>query len=44
MALVGSISLAFGNTGDIPVIGDWDGDYRDDLGVYRPWNRSFYPW
>ncbi len=26
----------FGTVDDIPIIGDWDGNGRDDLGVYRP--------
>lgn len=39
---------AFGNTGDAPLIGDWDGlgvdePYgTDDVGAYRPGNRTFY--
>jgi Tol biopolymer transport system component len=29
-------SVAFGQAGDLPVAGDWDGDGKDDLGVFRP--------
>jgi hypothetical protein len=39
-ALTGPI--AFGNTGDIPIIGNWDGVGADDIGVYRPGNGRFY--
>lgn len=28
--------ILFGKPGDLPVAGDWDGDGRDDLGVFRP--------
>jgi hypothetical protein len=30
------------NVGDTPVVGDWDGNGRDSVGVYRPGNRTFY--
>ena len=29
------VPVQFGATGDVPVSGDWDGDGRDDLAVYR---------
>ncbi len=34
----GDVSFPFGNPadGDIPVVGDWNGDGRDEVGVYRP--------
>ena len=32
----------YGNIGDIPVIGDWDRDGDDNIGVYRPSNSQFY--
>src|SRR5660398_44323 len=32
----------YGNTGDIPVIGDWDGDGVDNIGVYRPSTYEFF--
>lgn len=32
----------FGNVGDIPIVGDWNGDGKDEIGVYRPSSSSFY--
>lgn len=32
-----------GNVGDEPLIGDWDGNGFDNLGVYRPIENGFYP-
>ena len=36
----------FGTSGDIPVIGDWNGDGTSDAGVYRPssgnWHLNYY--
>ena len=32
----------FGLTTDLPVIGDWDGDGMDEIGVWRPSTRVFY--
>jgi len=29
-------SVAFGEPDDLPVIGDWDGDWADNIGLYRP--------
>jgi hypothetical protein len=29
-----------GGAGEAPVIGDWDGDNDDDIGLYRPTNNS----
>ncbi len=37
----GDIRVTFGAAGDIPVIGDWNGDGIDDIGVWRPSARSF---
>ena len=34
--------VQFGRPGDVPVVGDWDGDGRTDLGVYRPSEHTFY--
>jgi hypothetical protein len=32
----GATPVSFGAAGDVAVCGDWDGDGRDGLGVYRP--------
>ncbi len=32
----------FGQEGDVPIIGDWNGDGTDQVGVWRPGERSFY--
>jgi hypothetical protein len=29
------VTFSFGQAGDLPVAGDWDGDGRDTIGVYR---------
>ena len=31
----GDIEAHFGQAGDIPVVGDWDGSGADSIGVYR---------
>jgi hypothetical protein len=36
------ISFLYGLSSDKPVSGDWNGDGRDTVGVYRPSNRTFY--
>jgi len=35
-------SFWFGNPGDIPVVGDWDGDDHDEIGLFRPSDGFFY--
>jgi hypothetical protein len=35
-------TFTFGVAGDLPVAGDWDGDGRDSVGVYRPSTFTFY--
>ena len=30
------VLFALGDSGDLPVVGDWDGDGIDDPGIYRP--------
>jgi hypothetical protein len=32
----------FGSPGDVPVLGDWNGDRRTDIGVWRPGSRVFF--
>jgi hypothetical protein len=32
----------FGITGDIPVSGDWNGDNRSEIGVFRPSTHIYY--
>ncbi len=36
-----TIDFAYGARGDTPVIGDWDGDSIDTVGVYRPADSRF---
>jgi len=35
-------SFVFGNPGDKPVVGDWDGDGTDEVGLYRETTGLFY--
>ena len=39
---VADIDFAFGQPGDIPIAGDWDGDGVDTVGVYRPSTKMVY--
>ena len=32
----------FGARGDVPYAGDWDGDGKDSIGVYRRYDNTFY--
>lgn len=34
--------IYYGNPGDIPIIGDWNGDGKDGFGVYRPSTGRFH--
>ncbi|OYT71678.1 MAG: hypothetical protein CFK52_07400 [Chloracidobacterium sp. CP2_5A] len=34
--------FAYGLPGDIPIVGDWDGDGVDTLGVFRPATAQFF--
>lgn len=34
-------TFTFGQGGDKPIAGDWDGDGRDEVGVFRPSNANF---
>ena len=44
MRSLGPISLQWGGGGDIAVPGDYDGDRRTDLAVFRPSNGTWYLW
>lgn len=35
-------TATFGLPGDLPAVGDWNGDARDEIGVYDPTERRFY--
>ena len=34
--------VPFGQTNDLPLTGDWDGNGDDTIGVFRPSNNTFY--
>lgn len=34
--------IPFGQPGDVPVTGDWDGDGKATIGVFRPSTAAFY--
>ena len=36
------ITVAFGAPGDLPVVGDWDGDGTVTIGLYRPSISTFF--
>jgi len=39
----GSVTeLRFGKPGDLPLAGDWNGDGRTEIGVFRPSNLTWY--
>jgi hypothetical protein len=35
-------SVNFGPTGMVPIIGDWDGDGKNKIGIYNPKTAMFY--
>ena len=35
-------SFVWGDSTDIPVVGDWNGDGKDEVGLYRPSTRRWY--
>ena len=37
-----NVSVGFGANGDVPLLGDWDGDGDDDIGVFRPGTSTFF--
>src|SRR5262249_42948150 len=38
------VSVTLGAPGDLPVVGDWDGDGTTTVGVFRPSTNTFYLW
>lgn len=38
----GESTFFYGNPGDLPLLGDWDGDGLDTVGAFRPSNGFFY--
>jgi hypothetical protein len=36
-----TLTGVFGTTGDVPVVGDWNGDGRSEVGYWRPSDRRF---
>lgn len=40
--IIATITVNFGAAGDLPVVGDWNGDGRDTPGVYRPSTSTFF--
>jgi hypothetical protein len=36
------VTIPFGLKGDVPVVGDWDGNSTTTIGVYRPSESTFY--
>ncbi len=35
-------AILYGNPGDIPLVGDWNGDGLDEIGVYRPSTAQWF--
>jgi len=31
---IGELSISYGDPGDVPILGDWDGDGTDSRGVF----------
>jgi len=38
----GDREFAMGAAGDLPIVGDWDGDRVDETGLYRPSTQTFF--
>src|SRR5215208_6762014 len=36
------ITVPFGANGDIPIVGDWNGDGTTTVGLFRPTGATFY--
>lgn len=41
-APLGATTVNFGQAGDLPVVGDWNGDGVDTVGTYRPSTGEFF--
>jgi hypothetical protein len=39
---VADITVMYGAKGDVPLVGDWDGNGSVTVGVYRPADSTFY--
>jgi hypothetical protein len=39
---IADTAFFYGNTGDIPFAGDWNGDGSDSIGLFRPSNATVY--
>jgi hypothetical protein len=39
---IADIRFFFGNPGDVPIAGDFNGDGFDTVSIYRPSNQTFY--
>ena len=39
---IADIKFFFGNPGDVPIAGDFNGDGFDTVSIYRPSNQTFY--
>jgi hypothetical protein len=39
---VPDLTVSFGAAGDLPVVGDWDGNGTTTIGLYRPSTSTFY--
>jgi hypothetical protein len=39
---VSDVAIPFGQEGDTPITGDWDGSGRTQIGVFRPSNGTWY--
>jgi len=38
----GDLRFAMGATGDLPIVGDWNRDGKDEIGLFRPSDNRFY--
>ena len=38
----GDLTANFGISGDLPIVGDWNGDGKTKVGIYRPYTHEFF--